>query len=96
VDVGAVAHPSMVTLEQVADVKKPITISAAETDAVFPEQKRHETEDKLKEIGATYTLQLFSQAQHGFAVRGDLKKPMIKFAKEKAFQQAVEWFKFHM
>jgi hypothetical protein len=35
---------------------------------------------------------LFSDTQHGFAVRCDLSKPKEKFAKEQAFLQAVAWF----
>ena len=37
-------------------------------------------------------LAAYERAAHGFAVRGDLKNPQIKFAKEAAFLQAVQWF----
>jgi dienelactone hydrolase len=39
-----------------------------------------------------YQMVLYSGVEHGFAVRGDLKNPQIKFAKEAAFLQAVQWF----
>lgn len=35
---------------------------------------------------------LYSGVEHGFAVRADLSKPDVKFAKEAAFLQAVQWF----
>jgi dienelactone hydrolase len=39
-----------------------------------------------------YQITLYSDVEHGFAVRADLKKKATKFAKEKAFFQAVFWF----
>lgn len=45
---------------------------------------------------ATYQINLFSGVEHGFAVRGDISKKHIKFAKEQAFFQAVAWFDEHV
>jgi dienelactone hydrolase len=39
-----------------------------------------------------YQINLFSGTEHGFAVRGDPKVKQQRFAKERAFQQAVDWF----
>ena len=39
-----------------------------------------------------YQINLFSHVEHGFAVRADLSKKPVKFAKEQAFYQAVQWF----
>lgn len=39
-----------------------------------------------------YQLTLYSGVEHGFAVRADISKPHVKFAKEAAFLQAVQWF----
>ena len=39
-----------------------------------------------------YQVNLFSHVEHGFAVRADLKVKELKFAKEQAFYQAVQWF----
>ncbi|KAL1984881.1 hypothetical protein VTN96DRAFT_8636 [Rasamsonia emersonii] len=36
VDVGYVAHPSFVDTEELAAIQGPLSISAAETDAIFP------------------------------------------------------------
>ena len=70
-----------------------ITNNIAETDTIFPEDKRHESERILKDMGSIpYQMVLYSGVEHGFAVRGDLNKPEIKFAKEAAFIQAVQWF----
>lgn len=37
-------------------------------------------------------MSLYSDVEHGFAVRGDMSKQAVKFAKEAAFLQAVAWF----
>lgn len=68
----------------------------AETDNIFPTEKRRESEDILVGIKATYQINLFSGVEHGFAVRGDISKKHIKFAKEQAFFQAVAWFDEHV
>ncbi|SMN20708.1 similar to Saccharomyces cerevisiae YAL049C AIM2 Cytoplasmic protein involved in mitochondrial function or organization [Maudiozyma saulgeensis] len=92
-DAAAIAHPSFVTIEEVAAIgQNPLLISAAETDPVFPQDMRKLTEDKLKEIGARYQLDLFSGTYHGFAVRGDLSNPQVLYAKEKVFYDQIYWF----
>ncbi|CAB4254832.1 similar to Saccharomyces cerevisiae YAL049C AIM2 Cytoplasmic protein involved in mitochondrial function or organization [Maudiozyma barnettii] len=90
---AAIAHPSFVTIEEVAAIgKRPLLISAAETDPVFAPELRKLTEEKLKEIGSRYQIDLFSGTSHGFAVRGDLSDPQVLYAKEKAFYDQVYWF----
>ena len=73
--------------------KNAVTNNIADTDTIFPEDKRHESERIRKDMGSIpYQMVLYSGVEHGFAVRGDLNKPEIKFAKEAAFIQAVQWF----
>lgn len=91
-DAGAVAHPSLVEIDEVAKIKKPFLISAAEEDPIFTTELRHATEAKLAEIKAKYTITLFSGTSHGFACRGDITNPNVKFAKEKTFADQLEWF----
>ena len=43
-------------------------------------------------MDVAWQINLFSDVEHAFAVRGDLSKPRAKFAKEQAFLQAVQWF----
>ncbi|KAF2652303.1 alpha/beta-hydrolase [Lophiostoma macrostomum CBS 122681] len=91
-DVGYTAHPSFVSKEELEGIKGPLSISAAETDQIFPAEKRRETEDILEKLKVPYQLNLFSDVSHGFAVRADLSVKPAKFAKEQAFYQAVAWF----
>jgi dienelactone hydrolase len=92
IDAGYTAHPSFVTLEEVAAIKAPLSIAAAESDRIFTTELRHQTEAKLAEIKATYQISLFGGMEHGFSMRSNLKDPKQKFAKEQAFHQAVSWF----
>ncbi|CCC71694.1 hypothetical protein NCAS_0I00260 [Naumovozyma castellii] len=90
----AIAHPSFVSIDEIKAIgnKKPLLISAAENDTIFPADLRHTTEDTLREIGARYQLDLFSGVSHGFAARGDVSDPVVKYAKEKALRDQIFWF----
>lgn len=69
IDVGYCAHPSFVEEAELRDMKGPLAIAAAETDAIFPEEKRHRTEEILKEMGAAYQINLYSgECCSGFAM----------------------------
>lgn len=92
-DACAVAHPSNVTMEEIAAIGKvPIMISAAETDVVFTMENRYATGQKLREIGATYIINLFSGVYHGFAIRGNLSSPDLRFAMNKTISDQIYLF----
>ncbi|KAJ6023668.1 hypothetical protein N7540_004465 [Penicillium herquei] len=92
IDIGYMAHPSFVTEEELAAISGPLAISASEVDIVFSPEMRHKSEEILMATGLPYQLYLFQGVEHGFAVRGDLSKKAVKFAKEQAFKQAIAWF----
>ncbi len=46
----------------------------------------------LAKKGDPYQINLYSQVEHGFAVRADLSQKHRRYAKEQAFLQAVTWF----
>ncbi|PWY88445.1 alpha/beta-hydrolase [Aspergillus heteromorphus CBS 117.55] len=96
VDVGFNAHPSFVTHEELAAIKGPLSIAAAEIDSIFTTQLRHESEDILIKTGQPWQINLYSGVSHGFAVRADLSNPHFKWAKEQAFCQAVAWFRQYL
>ena len=62
------------------------------TTPVFPAEKRHRSEQILAAKGDPYQINLYSQVEHGFAVRGAVDDKSQRFAKEQAFLQAVTWF----
>ncbi|KAL3429925.1 dienelactone hydrolase [Aspergillus tetrazonus] len=91
-DTGYIAHPSFVTGEELGAIERPLSISAAEHDAIFTTAKRHASEEILRGAGQAFQINLFSGMTHGFASRGDLSRQHVQFAKEQAFAQAVAWF----
>ncbi|CUM62991.1 uncharacterized protein PRCAT00000552001 [Priceomyces carsonii] len=95
-DVGAIAHPSHITIEEVNAIEKPILISAAQIDSVFTTDLRHQTEEKLiqksESEGLRFQIDLFSGVSHGFAVRGDISNPAVKYAKEKVLNDQLVFF----
>ncbi|TWU74983.1 hypothetical protein ED733_005766 [Metarhizium rileyi] len=92
IDVGFVAHPSFVEENELAAITGPLSVAAAETDIIFPSDKRHKSEEILKATQQPYQINLYSGVEHGFAVRGEQNVKVQKFAKEQAFLQAVTWF----
>lgn len=92
IDAGFVAHPSFADAAEVEAIANPLSIAAPEEDQVFPAEKRRETEDILYKKDVPYQMCLYSDCQHGFAVRTDLKDRKKRFAKESAYFQAVRWF----
>ena len=69
-----------------------MSIAAAETDEIFPTEKRRASEDILFKMDIPWQINLYSDVEHGFAVRAELTQPRVKWAKEQAFYQAVQWF----
>ncbi len=96
IEAGYCAHPSFVESQELQEIQGPLSISAAETDTIFPAEKRHESEKILKKTDQPYQINLYSGVEHGFAVRADLNDKEARFAKESAFLQAVQWFEEHL
>lgn len=92
IEVGYLAHPSFVDEEELEAITGPLSIAAAETDDIFPAEKRHKSEEILKKTGQPYQINLYSGVSHGFSVRGKVEVQVERFAKEQAFLQAVTWF----
>lgn len=63
------------------------------TDQIFTHELRHKSEDILYKTGQRFQLNLFSDVEHGFAVRADLSKSHNRYAKEQAFLLALAWMK---
>ncbi|KAI0026220.1 dienelactone hydrolase [Xylariomycetidae sp. FL0641] len=92
INCGYMAHPSFVDEAELEGFQAPLSIAAAETDEIFPAEKRHRSEEILKASGRQYQINLYSGTVHGFSVRCDTSKKHERYAKEQAFLQAVAWF----
>ncbi|ODV80489.1 alpha/beta-hydrolase [Suhomyces tanzawaensis NRRL Y-17324] len=91
-DAGAIAHPSYVTVDDVEAIAKPLIISSSENDYIYPTDLRHKTEEILTKNGVRYESTVYSGVEHGYAVRGDMTKQAVRYAKEKTLADQVCFF----
>ncbi|KAH9923208.1 alpha/beta-hydrolase [Epithele typhae] len=89
---GAFAHPAFLNEDHFRNIRKPLLMSCAEIDHTFGLEARRKAEDILVETRATYFIQVFGSVQHGFALRGDPKIPVQRWAKEESARSIVNWF----
>lgn len=69
-------------------------LTTVEIDTIFTNEKRHESEKILADLKIPYQINLYGGVAHGFALRGDLSVKEVKFATDRAFEQAIAWFKY--
>ncbi|KAK4149539.1 dienelactone hydrolase family-domain-containing protein [Chaetomidium leptoderma] len=92
VDAGFAAHPSLLEDSEIMAITRPISVAAAETDAMLLPERRPQMEAMLADTTQPYQFNLYGGTSHGFGVRGNVSDPRQKFGKETAFYQAVRWF----
>jgi dienelactone hydrolase len=89
---GALVHPTLVNESQFEKLDRPLLLSCAEDDFLFPVASRRRAEDIMVARKCTYYIQVFSGVKHGFAVRGDPGVETERWAKEESARGVVEWF----
>lgn len=97
---AGIFHPSRITMEEVEAIKgegQTLFICSPDNDGSYTKELRSKTEDHLKVLadstGFRYKTVLLHGVGHGFAVRGDIRDPWVKYSKERAFIESVDWFK---
>lgn len=103
IEVTVVSHPSFLNIP--SDLQKykekskaPLLINSCEVDDQFPELAQAHADRILgngNQCTDTYQREYFAGCTHGFAVRGDLSKPEVKYGKERAFEVTVEFLRKH-
>ncbi|KAI5474190.1 alpha/beta-hydrolase [Pseudohyphozyma bogoriensis] len=99
IKVAIVAHPSLLKVPDDLEKLKslpllPILFNTCETDGMFPLESQKKA-DEILGGEKNYKRNYYAGCSHGFAVRGDLSDPVVKAAKENAFEQSVSWLKEH-
>ncbi|KAI0652747.1 alpha/beta-hydrolase [Trametes meyenii] len=87
VTAGAFAHPAFLDEGHFRRIKK--------DDFTFPHAARRRAEDILVEQKATYFIQIFGGASHGFATRPDPALKAERWAKEESARAVLQWFDHH-
>ena len=91
IEAGFAAHPSNTQAEEWNAVASPISIAFGALDQSNTPENRTNIEEIFFDGNKTYQTSLFSDAEHGFAVRTNLSVPQKAFAQEGAYFQAVRW-----
>jgi len=94
VDAAVSNHPAMASEADYAGITKPTQINVGTNDIFLP----NETVDKVKkELEASkadlaFEINVFEDAVHGFAVRGDITNPKEKENKDASANATLRWF----
>lgn len=95
VKVGAIAHGTQVTKEDMANVQIPLSIVAVENDPLFPIEILEEGKKALAEKQQEVEVETYPGVPHGFAVYGDYEDAKIAQAQKEAFEKMSQWLKAH-
>lgn len=95
IKVGAVAHGTQVTPDDIGGVKVPVSIICVEDDPLFPDEIRKAGEDLLEKSGVEHEVKIYPGVPHGFAVLGDYEDSKIKEAQQQAFAEMLGWLQAH-
>ncbi|KAI0696879.1 alpha/beta-hydrolase [Cerioporus squamosus] len=90
VTAGAFAHPAFLNEDHFRNIKRPLLLSSPEDDFTFPHAARRCAEDILVEQGATYFIQIFGGARHGYATRADPELKRERWAKEETARATLD------
>lgn len=96
IKVGAIAHGTMITVEDFEAVKSPVYVVAVKDDPLMSEEDVLTPGLRaLEKNKVEHDTQTFPDVPHGFAVLGDYEDPKIKQSQEQAFGQMLGWLKSH-
>ncbi len=95
IKVGAIAHATLVTREDVKGVKVPMSMVVVENDPLFPEEILEEGKKQLATSSIEHEIKVYQGVPHGFAVVGEYDDGKIRHEQERAFQQMLDWLKAH-
>ncbi|GLA18164.1 hypothetical protein AnigIFM62618_005319 [Aspergillus niger] len=94
VDCISTAHPSLLELSEIENVKVPVQILAPENDMMFKQELKDTCNRVIPSLGLPYDYQFFPRVEHGFAIRGNRHDKDEMEAMVRAKSCAVYWFKY--
>ncbi|KAF2455334.1 Alpha/Beta hydrolase protein [Lineolata rhizophorae] len=92
---GAIAHGTLVTHEDIASVKAPISMVCVKDDSLFPNDVREDGRQALVQAGVEHEVEVYPGVPHGFAVLGNYDDQHIKRSQQQAFGQMLGWLQAH-
>ncbi|KAI9680266.1 MAG: hypothetical protein M1822_007265 [Bathelium mastoideum] len=95
IKVGAIAHGTMITKEDIEGIKVPVSMACVGNDQLFPDAVREEGKKALEAGSVEHEVRVYEGVPHGFAVLGDYSDEKIAQSQKKAFQQMLGWLQSH-
>lgn len=95
IKVGAIAHGTQITKEDLGGMSVPLGIVAVEDDPLFPEDVLEAGKKGLEERKVEVEVKTYPKVPHGFAVLGDYEDASIVSAQKEAFEQMLAFLKAH-
>jgi dienelactone hydrolase len=91
VDCISTAHPAFLVEGEIRGLGVPVQICAPQNDSMFPEDLKALCNQVIPTLGIPYDYQHFPGLDHGFAIRGDVRKPAEREGMERAKNAVVAW-----
>ncbi|VAH07171.1 unnamed protein product [Triticum turgidum subsp. durum] len=93
IQAAVMSHPSFVTVDDIKEVKCPISILGAETDVMSPPELVKEFEQVLSSnSGIAHFVKIFPGVSHGWTVRYKSEDAAAVKSAEEALADMVDWF----
>ncbi|CEH12170.1 Predicted hydrolase related to dienelactone hydrolase [Ceraceosorus bombacis] len=100
VQAAVLLHPSLISVnDDIKPLKAPTLFLCAESDPVFPDKLREQSQSALATRGSdapAHEFVLYENTVHGFGARPKLSDPLVKKAFEQSVDRTVEWFQTHL
>ncbi|EIN09711.1 alpha/beta-hydrolase [Punctularia strigosozonata HHB-11173 SS5] len=90
-------HPSMLNMDDIKAIQKPVSFACAEADSAFGDQMRAEAEKVLKaKNGLDLEFVVYTNTAHGFAARPNLQIDDVRKGFEGALAQTCRFLSKHL
>lgn len=93
--VGAIAHGTLITKEDMAGIKMPVLMACVGNDQLFPDDVREQGRASLELNAIEHEIKVFEGVPHGFAVVGDYNDENIREKQSEAFEMMCGWLEAH-
>ncbi|BDA43921.1 Carboxymethylenebutenolidase homolog [Coccomyxa sp. Obi] len=96
IDAGVVAHGSLIQLEDVEAIQKPILFLYSANDRQIPDELREKFQGVLKTKSFPAEGVYYPNQEHGWSLRGDDKDEKVAVDARDAYARALAWFQKHL